>query len=127
MKAHWKRRKPGERTAHEAAWGERLNVIAVGHVFEGVKLKLADATFYTPDFMVMSHDGTIEFHEVKGSWKAPNQEKSRVKLKVAAEMFQWFTFKAIVATKKPKSDGGGWKFEIEVIGPGKESDDGQSE
>ncbi len=119
MKAHWKRRKPGERTAHEAAWELRLEVLAAGFLFESVKLRLADATFYTPDFMVLALDGSIEFHEVKGSWSAPNQDKSRVKLKVAAEQYPWFTFKAIVATKKPKKDGGGWSFEVETIGPGK--------
>lgn len=122
MKAHWKRRKPGERTAHEAAWEAALadNPCSVSrYVFEAVKLRLADATFYTPDFMVLRHDGSIEFHEVKGSWAAPNQDKSRVKLKVAAEMFPWFTFVAIVATKKPVKSGGGWDFVTEVIGPGK--------
>ena len=28
--------------------------------FEGVKLRLADNTFYTPDFIVMMIDGTIQ-------------------------------------------------------------------
>jgi hypothetical protein len=48
-----------------------------------MKFRLADATFYTPDFMVMFANGSIEAHEVKGFW----QDDSRVKIKVAADMF----------------------------------------
>ena len=46
--------------------------------FEPVKLRLADRTFYTPDFRVIIPDGTIEFHEVKGFWR----DDARVKIKV---------------------------------------------
>lgn len=51
--------------------------------FEGIKLRLADKTFYTPDFAVMLADGTIELHETKGFW----EDDARVKIKVAAEMY----------------------------------------
>ncbi len=30
--------------------------------FEGLKLRLADNTFYTPDFVVMAADGVMECH-----------------------------------------------------------------
>src|SRR4051812_7389264 len=43
----------------------RLDVIAWFR-FEGIKLRLADNTFYSPDFAVMGADGTLEMHEVKG-------------------------------------------------------------
>ena len=33
--------------------------------FEGVKLRLADNTFYTPDFAIMLADDALEMHEVK--------------------------------------------------------------
>jgi hypothetical protein len=36
--------------------------------FEPVKLRLADRTFYTPDFRVVLNDATIEFHETKGGF-----------------------------------------------------------
>ena len=72
--------------------------------FEGVKLRLADNTFYTPDFSVMDLDGVIECHEVKGFW----QDDARVKIKVAAEMYP-FRFYAI--KKQAKKLGGGWAFE----------------
>ena len=65
--------------------------------FECLKLRLADATFYSPDFIVMLSDGSIEAHEVKGHW----QDDARVKIKVAAETFP-FRFKAF----KKKGNGG---------------------
>ena len=69
-------------------------------VYEGCKLKLAEATFYTPDFVVVTPDG-IELHEVKGFW----EDDARVKWKATAEKFWWFKF---VAVQKEK---GGWKIE----------------
>lgn len=58
--------------------------------FEAVKLRLAKSTFYTPDFMVVTQDGEIEMHEVKGFWR----DDARVKIKVASEMFP-FRFIAV--------------------------------
>jgi hypothetical protein len=69
--------------------------------FEAVKLRLADKTFYTPDFSVMLADGTIEQHEVKGFW----EDDARVKIKVAASMFPFRFF----GIQKDKSKG--WKVE----------------
>lgn len=70
--------------------------------FEPLKLKLAKATFYTPDFLVMMADRSLEFHEVKGFW----MDDARVKIKVAADKFGLFTFRAIKAGK-----GGAWEEE----------------
>jgi hypothetical protein len=72
--------------------------------FEGVKLRLADNTFYTPDFAVMAGDGTMEMHEVKGFW----QDDARVKIKVAADQYP-FVF--IAVTAKSRKEGGGWAVE----------------
>ncbi len=58
--------------------------------FEPEKLRLADRTYYTPDFRVLLPDGTIEFHETKGFW----EDDARIKFKVAAEQHP-YTFKAI--------------------------------
>jgi hypothetical protein len=63
--------------------------------FEPIKLRLADRTFYTPDFMVI-RDDQIEFHEVKGFW----EDDARVKIKVAAEMFPEFLFVAVMYKKR---------------------------
>lgn len=79
----------------EAAYDQYLaDCHAAGDVlwwmFEAVKLRLADATFYSPDFAVMLADGHLEMHEVKGHW----QDDARVKIKVAASLYP-FQFIAI--------------------------------
>jgi hypothetical protein len=51
--------------------------------FEGLTLKLADDTRYTPDFVVMLKDGMIECHETKGHWR----DDALVKIKVASAQF----------------------------------------
>lgn len=66
-----------------------------GYWFEAVKFKLADKTFYTPDFLVMLASGEMECHEVKGFWR----EDARVKIKVAAGMYP-FRFVAVRLVKK---------------------------
>lgn len=72
--------------------------------FEGIKLRLADNTFYTPDFAVMLSTGQMELHEVKGFWT----DDARVKTKVAASLYP---FQIIAVTKRAKKAGGGWDFE----------------
>ena len=72
--------------------------------FEGVKLRLADNTFYTPDFAVMLADGAMECHEVKGFW----QDDARAKIKIAADQYP---FRFIAVTAKTKKSGGGWAVE----------------
>lgn len=72
--------------------------------FEGVKLRLADNTFYTPDFAVMLTNGQMELHEVKGFW----QDDARAKIKIAADMYP---FRFLAVRPKAKKDGGGWDRE----------------
>ncbi|KDC23019.1 hypothetical protein AZ20_4217 [Bordetella bronchiseptica E014] len=103
------RLKSGAMNKTEQAYSAYLAQLqAVGgilwHKFEGMKLRLADNTFYTPDFAVMRPDGQIELHEVKGFW----QDDARVKIKVAADMYP-FKFLAIKA--RAKKSGGGWEVE----------------
>ena len=71
--------------------------------FEPLKLRLADNTFYTPDFLVVKVTG-LEIHEIKGSYE---REDARVKWKTAAELFPWFQF--VVARWLGKKKG--WKVE----------------
>jgi hypothetical protein len=74
--------------------------------FEGIKLRLADKTFYTVDFFVMSASCELEAHEVKGRW----EDDARVKIKVAAELYPIFKF--IAVQKGPKAgDGYEWRRE----------------
>lgn len=77
--------------------------------FEPLKLRLADRTFYEPDFLIVTAEGLIELHETKGrpgSGPGGWMDDARVKIKVAAEMYPEFLF---VGASKIKS--GGWKIE----------------
>jgi hypothetical protein len=103
------RKKPGEmnRTEREYAAhldGQKLLGQVEWWAFEGVKFRLADNTFYTPDFVVMLAGGIIQVHEVKGHW----EDDARVKIKVAASMFP---FQFVAMKKVAKRDGGGWSVE----------------
>jgi hypothetical protein len=66
-------------------------------LFEQIKLRLADKTWYTPDFCIVSSEG-ISFHEAKG-WM---RDDAAVKIKVAASQYPMFKF---FIAKKIK---GGW-------------------
>ena len=68
--------------------------------YECLNLRLADRTFYMPDFLVLLPDGTFEVHEVKGFWT----EDARVKFKVAASLFP---FRFVAITRKGRE----WQFE----------------
>lgn len=94
------RLKVGAMNQTESAYAQLLETRkrageVVWYRFEGLKLRLADATFYTPDFAVMLEDGTLECHEVKGHWT----DDARVKIKVASEMYP-LRFIAIRRVKK---------------------------
>jgi hypothetical protein len=69
--------------------------------YEPMKLRLADGSYYTPDFGVLTRDCLFELHETKGFWR----EAAKVRIKVAAELFP-FKF---IAIKRAK--GGGWERE----------------
>ena len=97
--------KPGQMNKLEAAYAARLESLKLAgeiadYRFECLKLRLADNTFYAPDFMVLRPDGAFEIHEVKGHW----EDDARVKIKVAAELYP-FKF---IAARKVK---GAWVFE----------------
>jgi hypothetical protein len=103
------RLKTGQKNKTEEAYGNHLEALKHSGVvawfkFEGLKLRLADNTFYTPDYAVMLTNGSMECHEVKGYW----MDDAKVKIKVAADLYP-FRFVAIKA--KAKKDGGGWSVE----------------
>lgn len=103
------RLKTGQMNKTEAAYAQHLEARkAAGEIlwyrFEGVKLRLADNTFYSPDFSVLLADGTLECHEVKGFW----QDDARVKIKVAADQYP---MRFIAVKVRAKKNGGGWDVE----------------
>lgn len=98
--------KSGQMNKLEAAYAARLESLKLAgeiadYRFECIKLRLADRTFYTPDFMVLRADGEFEMHEVKGFW----EDDARVKIKVAASIYP-FKF---IAVRKQK---GAWETEV---------------
>jgi hypothetical protein len=68
------------------------------HKFEGIKLRLADNTFLTIDFPVLTDAMMLEMREVKGFMR----DDAAVKLKVAASIYP---FRFILVRKK----GAGWE------------------
>lgn len=110
------RLKVGQMNKTEKAYGDHLEQRRIAgevawYKFEGLKLRLADNTFYTPDYAVMLANGEIECHEVKGHW----QDDARVKIKIAAELYP---FRFIAVKAKPKKEGGGWAEEDFSRAPG---------
>lgn len=117
--AAWGRAKSAGRRRHEAGRMNGLEADYAGYLgmlkaageiehfdFEAVRLRLADKTWYLPDFFVQLTDGTMEFHETKGRW----EDDALVKHKVAAEQHSWARFVAI-----RRLPGGCWKKEYAFI------------
>lgn len=104
------RLKTGQMNKTEEAYGKVLEMRKragqmLWYRFEGVKLRLADNTFYTPDFAVMANDGVMEMHEVKGFWR----DDARAKIKIASDMYP---FRFVAVRKAPKKSGGDWNEEL---------------
>ena len=103
-KGRFKQKKAGTMNGLEAGYARYLTELQHTGViekywFESFKIRLADKTWFTPDFLVLTADGFLEFHETKGFMF----EDANVKLKVAAESWP---FKFILV-KKLK---GQWEF-----------------
>jgi hypothetical protein len=117
MNARGRVREPGMNKT-EARYGQELELRKrVGEIlwycFEGMKFRLADNTFYTPDFAVLTADGMLQCHEIKGTEmvrsnngihyaRARAEDDAKVKVKVAAEMYP-ITFFVAHFTRE-----GGW-------------------
>ena len=100
------RHNPGKMNKTEGKYADYLELRKkageiIRWVFEPFKLRLADNTFYSPDFMVVTAE-QIEIHEYKGHW----EDDARVKIKVAAELFPEFQF---IAARTDKT--GSYQFE----------------
>lgn len=79
-------------------WQLRHQGEIIWHKYEGIKLKLADNTFYTPDFFVVTKDRELECRETKGFMR----DDAAVKIKVAASLYP-FRFRLV-----RKAKGGLW-------------------
>ncbi len=113
VKAGWHKTKriPGTMNGAEKKYSEVLTVRKLaGEIedfrFEAFKLRLADNTTITVDFVVLMPDGKIELHDIKGSFFP---EHNRVKWKVGVEQYPWFVW--VLVRPRLKRDGGGYDFE----------------
>lgn len=101
------RHRKGEMNKWEARYGAEIlspRVTAgelIGYSYEAIKLRLADKTWYTPDYCAWDEYERTEVHEVKGHWES----RDRVRWKVAAEMYPNILFVAATIIK------GQWEFE----------------
>ena len=83
------RRVPGTMNKLEARYADEVltPLLHTGRIrafwFERLTFKLAADTRYTPDFVVIGEDDTLECHEVKGFFR----DDAKVKIKVAADLF----------------------------------------
>lgn len=108
-----KRHKPGVMNKTEENFAEvlearrKVNGDIIAWWFECFTFKLADDCRFTPDFAILFADGSMEFVDAKGG--GPMDDKSRVKVRVAAEKFPQFQF--VIEKRMPKKLGGGWKRE----------------
>lgn len=75
--------------------------------FESIKWRLADKTWYTPDFWVICSDLTAQVHEVKGFWES----RDRVRMKAVAELYPEFEFIAVQWKSKTKGARKTWVTE----------------
>lgn len=106
--AKGRRHVPGKMNKLEAAF-EQEYLMGKPHGFEQIKLRLADKTYLTIDFWSLDDDDVLTFEEVKGHW----EEDARVKIKVAAEQYPYFRFRAWRRVK------GLWH--VETFGPGEKA------
>jgi hypothetical protein len=104
------RHSTGEMNGLEKRYALHLTTLkAVGEIldwrFEPLKLRLAPATYWTPDFLVQMPDGKTELHETKGSFI---EDDAAVKIKVARVMFNGiFDIVVVKWDKRLKS----WTFQ----------------
>lgn len=78
---------------------EQLGYVA-WWAYEPMKFKLADRTYWTPDFIIMRPDGAIEVHDTKGTTSKAGvkkpfaEEHSKIKIKACADKFPFRFFVA---------------------------------
>lgn len=76
--------------------------------YESWKVKVSEGTrgdghWFKPDFMVITRDGEIEFHETKGSKQARGQKQALTRLDAAAGEYPEFRWVLVEGSR------GGWK------------------
>jgi hypothetical protein len=104
-----KGKRRGKMNGLEFRYAQRLALLQAGgeiqwFAFESMKLRVSDSDRlrqYTPDFVVLTKSGEIEFHEVKGR----KHDGGMVRLAVSADRYP---FKFFIATHDAY---GGWSVD----------------
>ena len=86
---------PKGKNRMERDWGVilKLDSTVARAEFEAIKFRLAEGTYYTPDWWVVRIDGHMEIHETKGHMR----EAARVRLRACAALYPEFLF--VLVTK----------------------------
>jgi hypothetical protein len=92
----------------ETAYSQHLDLKKFGDEiadwkFNALRFHLGGGSWFKPDFCVFLRGGGLEVHEVKGHWR----EAARVRIRVAASLFPFWTFTAVTRDKRT----GAWKYE----------------
>ena len=87
-------RQPQRMNKTEAAFAMTLDILKLGggildYWYESLKFRLADRTWYTPDFLVIWADGRIEVVEVKGFLR----DDAAVKFKACRDKYPWLEWR----------------------------------
>lgn len=104
-----KRHEDGRMNGLERRYFEEILTAAIADgtvrywAFEAIKLRLADRTWWKPDFWLLLANGKTVVDEVKGHW----EDDARVKVKVISEMYPWLHIRAWTYDRKTKV----WKRE----------------
>lgn len=82
----------GKMNKTETAYAQRLAALKHdGQIldwrFHALRVRLADNTFYEPDFLVMTAARELQIHETKGSFTT---QAGQTKIKLCAEVLPWF-------------------------------------
>ena len=99
------RRQPGVMNKVETRYSQHLETRKIAKevewfAYEAMTFKIGHDVRYTPDFVVMLTDGTIEAHEVKGVKRDKvtqeetffSMDDAKLKIRVAAAKFPMFRF-----------------------------------
>lgn len=124
LRARGRRRTPGQMNKVERAYADRLEMLKrAGEVawygYEAVTFKLAPDTRYTPDYLVMLADGTLECVDCKGGKVNKKtgersfwcEEDSKLKVKVAATLLPFLSFVFVYPLDKTGLSWGRKDFE----------------
>lgn len=94
------------RSKAEYEWSYRLEIMKQnGEIrnwyYEPINIRLGEATYYRPDFLIIHNDGEAVFQEIKGGFI---RDKSLVKYKAAADKYPEMKFEMW-----QKQKGYGWE------------------